>query len=550
VNVRTRFVTDALLCVLAAVLTFAAFPTAWAPDLTFWPLLWVSQVPLLWIVRDKAPRSAFMWGLACGTLINAGGYYWIAEMLQRFGHLPWPVAGLGLILHSVYVGSMWGLWTWGMNRLANTTRVPIQWAAPLVMVAVERVVPRIFPAFMGNSQYPFTALMQIIDVTGVYGVTFLLYRVNAVLFLWCRALLEARPRPWTATGTTAALLAATLVYGAVRIAQVDEAVQQAPKLEVGLVEGDVGIFEVETQDRIRNHLLIQQHMSAKLAAEGAQLILWPESAYRAGEIPDQRAQRWAPATTPLVADWTEDRKRRTPHEDRVAPQRGFEVPLLLGATSRAPRPAPRFEGDTPDMYFNSVFLLDAQGQVAGRYDKNYLLVGGEYIPFSEYFPWIFKWIPAAGDLQPGESLHPIEADLWGVGPVRIGVLVCYEGILPGFARGLAAGRPHFIVNGTNDDWFGLTAERWLHFALTIPRAIEHRVAVLRPTLTGVSAIVDPVGRVVAHTAPTGPETLRWSVPLLQGETLYQRYGDVFAWVCVGLVGCALAYGAARRASLG
>ena len=541
---------DLTLCALAAVMTFIAFPTALAPEWTFWPLLWVSHVPLLWLLRDKDPKQAFRWGLACGTLINAGGYYWIAEMLERFGHLPTPVAALGLALHSVYVGLMWGAWAWVNNRLANTTSLPVQWVAPLSMVTVELLTPRIFPAYMGNSQYLFTPIMQIVDVTGIYGVTFLLYRVNAVFFLWCRSLVEGRPQPRAATWSTAAMLAGALVYGFIRIAQIDAQAEAAPKLEVGLVEGDVGIFESETPDRARDHLLVQQRLSKALEDDGAQLIIWSESAYRMPEVPRHGAAQVGPSNVPLVADWREDKAKRTSYDDRMAPQRGFSTPLLYGSTSRAERPAPRFEGDTPDAYFNSVFLLDDGGRVQGRYDKNYLLIGGEYIPFSEYFPWIFKMIPAAGDMAAGTTLKALEADLWGLGPVRIGVLVCYEGILPGFARGLAAERPHFIVNGTNDDWFGLTAERWLHFALTIPRAIEHRVPLLRPTLTGVSAVVDPTGRIVQHTAPTGVETLRAAVPLMQSQTVYQQVGDAFAWTCVALTFGALAFGRLRRGAMG
>jgi apolipoprotein N-acyltransferase len=220
--------------------------------------------------------------------------------------------------------------------------------------------------------------------------------------------------------------------------------------------------------------------------------------------------------------------------------------VLLGATTSAPRAAPRFEGDVSDAYFNSAVLLDGDGTIHGRYDKNYLLIGGEYIPFSEYFPWIYKLIPAAGDLEPGRSLDPVVADLWGQGPVRIGVLVCYEGILPGFARGLAAGEPHVIVNMTNDDWFGRTAERYLHFALTIPRAIEHRRAFARPTLTGVSAFVDPAGRIVSQTPVTGEDTLLEDVPLLTLPSLYPRIGDVFAWLCTVVLGAAYAFGRWRR----
>lgn len=539
-----RRLVDLLLCGLTAVLTFGGFPTALSPAWSFWPLLWISHVPLLWVLRDKSPRQAFRWGLLAGTLINAGGYYWIAEMLERFGHLPWPVAALGLALHSVYVGLMWGLWAWLVNRVGNTTRLTVAWTAPLAMVAVECVVPRIFPAYMGNSQYPWPLVMQICDVTGIYGVTFLIYRVNATLYLWVRALVEGRQRPLKPTAITAGLLGATLIYGAVRIHQIDEAATAAPKLKVGLVEGNVGIFESETRENIRNHLLIQQRLTAELAARGAELVVWSESSYRMPEIVAQSAEVLTRTDVPLVADWKDD--RRTPPEDRAAVIRGFHVPLLLGTTTRAPRETPRYEGDGGEMFFNSALLVDADGKVQSRYDKNHLLVGGEYIPLSEYFPWIFKLIPAAGDLEPGRTLAPLEADLWGKGPLRFGALICYEGILADFARGLAEARPHMLVHMTNDDWFGRTAERYLHFALTIPRSIELRRAAGRATLTGVSAFVDPVGRVVAQTPVTGEDTLLWDVPLLTLETLYGKVGDVFAWACTLLLVGAYAWGRWRR----
>lgn len=535
-----------MLAGLTAVLTFGGFPTALAPELSFWPLLWISHVPVLWLLRDKSPREAFRWGWLTGTLINAGGYYWLAEMLQRFGHLPAPVAALGLLLHSVYVGFLWALWAWLMNRVGNTTRLPVTWTAPLAMVAVELIVPRIFPAYMGNSQYPWPLVMQICDVTGIYGVTFLIYRVNATLYVWARAVIEGRQRPWRATGLTVGLVAATLIYGAVRMHQVDAAVVAAPKMKVGIAEGDVGIFESETRDNIRNHLLIQQRLTADLERRGAELVLWSESSYRAAYIVPHDERRLKPSTVPLADEWRADRRPGTTEWDRTTPIRGFRVPVLLGATTSAPRPAPRFDGDTAEAYYNSALLLDGDGTIHGRYDKNYLLIGGEYIPFSEFFPWIYKLIPAAGDLARGRSLEPVTADLWGKGPVRIGVLVCYEGILPGFARALAAGTPHFIVNMTNDDWFGRTAERYLHFALTIPRAIEHRRAFARPTLTGVSAFVDPVGRVVAQTPVTGEDTLLADVPLLEIDPLYPRVGDVFGWLCTLVLAAAYAWGRWRR----
>ncbi len=541
-----RRLRDLTLCTLAAVLTFVSFPTAWAPELTLFPLIWFSHVPLLWVLKDKAPRAAFGWGLYTGTVINAGGYYWIAELLQTFGGLPTPVAALGLVLHSVYQGLMWGLWAWFLNRIGNTTRVGVEWTAPLVMVAVEQVVPRLFPAYMGNSQYLFPPIMQICDLFGVPAVTFLIYRVNATLFLWVRARVEGRDRPRRAALVTAVMVGGALIYGGVRMAQVDAQMEAAPSLKVGIAEADVGIFQTEQRKKIDDHLLILQRLSAELAEAGAELIVWSESAYRFGFL-RRDATRFVPSDVPLAPDANADRARGTPNRDRAAPQRGFRTPLLFGSTSVRRAEQPRWEGDGHVVPYNTAWLLDAAGNIVGTYDKVYLLMFGEYVPFAKLIgKWVYRWVPAAGNLEAGTDLKVIEADLWDVGPVRLGVLVCYEGILPAFVRPLGAQRPHLLVNMTNDDWFGKTAERYLHFALTVPRAIEHRLPFVRATLTGVSAFVDANGRVRKMTRPTDPETLMDRVPLMQSATVYQIIGDAFAWACLLLTLGFYGWGRLRR----
>lgn len=533
------------LVTLSAVLCFVAFPTAWAPDVTLWPLIWISHIPLLWVLRNKPPRAAFWWGLYCGTVINAGGYYWIATMLQTFGGLPLPVGLLGLLLHSLWLGVIWALWAWLINRIGNTTRLGLEWSAPMVMVALEFVLPRIFPAYMGNSQYLFPPIMQICDLFGIMAVTFLIYRVNAVSYLWVRAWREDRPRPKRAAWMTVAMVGGALIYGGVRMWQLDAQVEDAPKIDIGMVEGDVGIFQTESRDNIRNHLLINQRLSAELEAQGAELIIWSESAYRHTHLP-RDSKRFEPSDVPLVDDWRQDLE--TSRKDRAAPQRGFRTPLLFGATSIAPSPGPRWEGDDPFVPYNTAWLLDGDGNVAGTYDKVFLLVFGEYVPLAKYMPFIYDWIPAAGRLEPGSRLEVISTDIFPVQqPTRIGVLICYEGILPAFTRPLVAeGRPHFLVNMTNDDWFGKTAERYLHLALTVPRAIEHRLAFVRSTLTGVSVFVDPVGRLIKQTSPSEPEAIRWKTPLLQSVTVYQIIGDAFAWACLLLTLGFYGFGRWRR----
>ncbi len=539
---RGTLLRDSGLCVLAAIGTFVAFPTALAPEHSFWPLIWLSHVPLLWILKDKPPKAAFWWGLICGTLINAGGYYWLATMLRTFGHLPWVAAGFLLILHSIQLGLIWGVWAWLVNRITNTTSIRLEWSAPIVMVAVEFCMPRIFPAYMGNSQYLFPPIMQVADIFGVTVVTFLIYRFNAVAFLWLRAWREDRPHPIQATWVTVAMLVAALSYGGVRMYQFDQRMDEARKLRMGIVEADVGIFQEEPVERRRDHLLIHQNLSAALERDDVDLIIWSESAYRFGALP-RRAESFPPSKKPLVGSVTDDRDATA--FDRRAPMRGFRTPLLFGATTSEPRTSPRWEGDFPNVNRNTAFLLDEEGAVVGSYDKVYLLVFGEYVPFVQYMPWFYDWIPAAGNLEPGQGVEVVETDIWG-DTVRLGVLVCYEGILPGFARQLSGQNPHVIINMTNDDWFGKTAERYLHFALTVPRAIEHRVPFIRSTLTGVSAFVDANGRVVKETSMYDPETIAWDVPLLSSETIYQRIGDTFPWGCVTFTIASLLWGRVRR----
>ncbi len=231
-----------------------------------------------------------------------------------------------------------------------------------------------------------------------------------------------------------------------------------------------------------------------------------------------------------------DADRATPDRDRNAAMRGFRTPLLFGAITAEDDPARAGER----FYYNTALLLDRDGRVLGRYDKNYLLIFGEYLPLSDWFPFLKDWFPEAGDFRPGRTVEVFEMGGGRGGPpadarppVRIGVMVCYEDIIPAFTRRLHAGRPHLLVNITNDAWFGRTTEPYQHLALATFRAIESRRFLVRATNTGVSAIVDPVGRILQETSLDRPEVLVAEVALLHGETPYQRFGDWFAWGCCG-----------------
>ena len=533
------------LATLTGILTFSAFPTAWFPEVNLYPLIWLSHVPLLWVLKDKGPRASFFWGWFAGTVINVGGYYWIAHMLGTFGGFPQPLAALGSLLHGAYLGLIWAFWAVVVNRITNTTSVGIEWAAPLAMVSIELLFPRIFPAAMGNSQFPFIYVMQVCDLFGVAAVTFLIYRVNAVLFLWFRAWAEQRTAPWRATKFTGVLLVLTLGYGGFRVHQVDAAAQNATTLHIGVVEGDVGIFEVETKPRIRDHLRIQQRLSKDLEARGVDLIVWSESSVRIGGY-NRNKKKFPPVKGSLDLPYAKERKKSA--KVRRTPQRDFSTPLLFGTTSVGRRIEPRWEGDHLRKSYNSAFLLSDQGVLLGRYDKIELLAFGEYVPYVEHFPKFYEWVPAAGALERGTDVQPLTFPFKD-GQAKIGTLICYEGILPGFVQRMMVHTPDILVNITNDDWFGKTAERYLHLALVIPRAIEQRRSVVRSTLTGVSAFIDPVGRLLSPTRMEAPEIIDWRAPLMSGTTLFQRGGYLFSSACALWLAGLLLTGFWRRRSV-
>lgn len=513
---RDSFKTGIVCALLTGVMTFTAFPTDLSPERSFWWLIWFSHVPILWFLKDKSPRQGFKWAYLTGVIINTGGYYWIAELIQTFGHLPLPIAALGLALHSLLVGLIWAVWGWFVCALSpKWGRIAV---VPLAMMGAEYIMPRIFEAHMGDCQYPFVIVMQIADLFGVTAVTGLIYLMNA-------ALTEAIDKEYRGLKIASVALGLSLIYGGVRMAQVDEAMTEASKLKVGLVEGDVGIFESESQQQKRDHLLIQQNQSAALAAQGAELIIWPESSYRASGIPDD-LERFAPSKAPLVARHQEDEARHTSRADRIAPIRGFNVPLLFGANGIGQAPPMEGERQGRRLYYNRAWLLDAEGQVLGYYDKVFRLVFGEYIPFGDLFPIFYEWLPAASRTEKGEGVKSLELPRADGSKVKLGMLNCYEGIIPSFNRALMQTSPHMLVNLTNDDWFAATAERYLHFALALPRSIESRRMYLRATLTGVSAIVDANGRIKQWTSTEGAETLIDDIPLLETWALYPLIGDL------------------------
>ena len=468
-------------------------------------LEWVCLVPVLWAVREQRPGRAFLVGWVAGIVGHAGGFYWVIGMFRAFAGIPWPLAALGLLLLAAANGIIVAAWAWATRLITRDTGWSVVWVAPVVWTALEKSWPEIFPNYIGASQYLLPRLTQVAEVTGILGVSFLVVFLNATVYAVAARWFEKGRLAWRELACCAAVLALVLGYGELRIRALDRETASAEKMTIGLIQTNRGAADRfnDPEASFREH----RQMSRELAqSRPLDLLVWPEGICRFN----------------LAAS----RTGRIPSLGELA------TPVLVGTILQ------QQESDQVRVC-NTALLADATGLILGTYDKSVLVPFGEYIPFGDWFPTLYSWSPYSSRFWPGESEEPL-----ALGKHLLSVSICYEDIFPGKIRSLmrgGAGRriPGAMFNLTNDSWYGKSTEPMEHLALASFRSIEHRRSLVRVTNTGVSAFVDPVGRIVSRTGIWTRETLVDRIPMLEGSTLYAQFGDWIGWLCIILSVCCI-----------
>jgi apolipoprotein N-acyltransferase len=467
-----------------------------------WPLSLVALVPALWALDPvhQPPLSRLRLLLACawmGLVINAGGYHWLVETLEVYSGFPWALCVLLSAVLWTYQGGQVALFLWLFTR-ARTRGHGAVLAAAAAFAAAELLYPMLFEAYFANSLHMLPVAIQIADLGGPMMVTALMAATNGALYLalraWQQSDLKGARMP---VAVVAGLWMATLAYGGYRIHEVDDRAAKADKQTIGLVQANMGMFSKrnEIMEGLRRHQDQSRELEEKFDVD---LLVWPES-----------------AVMYTIPDRIKNVRRMVLGE--------VSTPTLFGGLAR------RSRFQRPQR-FNTAFLTDAEGNITGTYDKTFLLAFGEYIPFGETFPKLYGYSPNSGHFTAGAHMRPLK-----FGDYRLAVLICYEDILPGFVRqAVASGRPHLLINMTNDAWFGDTIEPWQHLALAKFRAVEHHRALVRATNSGVSAVVDPVGRVLVTSGVFEQAALHAEVPMLDKQTPYAYVGDWPGWL--GLLG--------------
>jgi len=461
-------------------------------------LAWICFVPALWAIRDVTPRRALLLGTLFGTVMSFGGFYWVGGMLGEFAGLGPFLSGLGLTLLCLQHGLGVGLVLAAVRRLERDRGIAPVWSLPLALTAHELLYPQIFPYYLGASQFKVTWVTQIAELFGIVGVSALVVLVNGAVFELVRAKKDQRPIARRRVLIPAGVLVACLAFGAIRAASLDDDIAAARKIKVAMIQTNLGAKDKHA----RADAFLQKHIDMSRRAiekdPSIELLVWPETAYN----------RWL--------------DKRTKDLSR-SPLGQMGRPMIFGAllTDTAP--------DGERRAYNSAVITSSTGQVLGSFDKIELLVFGEAIPLSDVFPIVKKWLPMASTFTRGTSTKPLVAR----DGTKFLPMICYEDILPRFVRRLwsEGGPSDVLVNVTNDSWYGDSDEPIEHLALATFRSIETRRALIRATNTGISALVDPVGRITQRSGQWTEEVIVGSVPLIEDDrsTIYQTIGDLPAW---------------------
>lgn len=526
---------------LSGILQILPFPIAGPTPLWRTAFCWVALLPLLAALMsdDKASqpltlRQGASLGFACGFIWYLGNCYWIYQTMHLYGGLAKPVAAGILILFCLYLGLYHALFATVLVALRRS-RLAVQGAlllSPFVWVAAELARARITGLpwdLLGVTQIDSALLIRLAPFTGVYGLSFVIAAVNA---LWLLRI-KVRERRYTRPALTLAGVAIILVYLVV-LHRTKDPIESTATATATLVQENLEVGAANTGPEPSARQLLESF---------SYLSRHPSSNFFMGipELPD----------TPSVV-----LLRRSPLGGLVDPNMPIAVATNIIVWPESPAPfeendpqfraalsalaraasAPLIVGnigiERTDMnargykLFNSASFITPDGIFAGRYDKMHLVPFGEYVPFKEFFFFAKNLLNEVGTFDAGQHRN-----VFTVGGHGYGTFICYESIFGDEVRQYVERGAEVLVNISNDGWYGDTSAAWQHLNMVRMRAVENHRWVLRATNTGVTASINPYGRVMA----AAPRHVRTAIAVRFGYehdlTFYAVHGDVFAYLC-------------------
>ena len=484
-NIRVK---KLLLALLSGLMLTASFPPS-----PFYFLAWFALVPLLKSLENETPTAGLKLGFAAGLAHSLTLIYWVIIVMGHYGHLPLPVSVGILILFSLYLSLYPALFAWGASLTARSFLGSFKTAA--LWVALEYVRANFLTGFpwclLGHTQYRNLEAIQVADLVGTYGVSFVIVLSSALIY---GLLLDKNRSRWKLEAPLVLLtLALTLGYGFYRMS--DSRPSQG-SLRVAIAQGNIDQSIKWNPAYQEKTVQIYRTLTLQSRPFNPDLVVWPETA------------------VPLFFQDGDPLARTVLQTPREA-----GTHLIFGS------PAYKRRGGSVS-FFNRAYLASPDAQILGSYDKVHLVPFGEYVPLKRFLPFVQRLVAAAGDFLPGDSQTPLKFP-----KAAAGILICFESIFPELGRAMTANGAALLVNLTNDAWYGMSSAPYQHFSMAVFRAVENRRPVIRAANTGISAFILPNGRILEQSGLFTETLLTREIPLpYPGLTLYTRYGDFFAIV--------------------
>jgi apolipoprotein N-acyltransferase len=487
-----------------------SFPTAIdgyvLPDLGF--LIWVALVPLFIIIRHVSAWRAALITFCFAVLYNALVSYWIIHATYVYGGLSSLASLATLLAMATLLGLMLMAFLWVARYLSLRHHVP--WTLSLPALWILHEWARSYGPFGGYpwsnlayTQSQFIHLIQSADLFGVYGLSFLIVLINAIIAQICLIGGNRRYFPWRSACIALLLLLSFYSYGSFRLERIQFQANDVERISVVLVQPNIPQSIKWVPEQANTTIKTLTGLSREASQSNLDLIVWPEASY-----PDSLPSNLSDLSEP-----------------------DLDVPLVMGLVAIKPWSS----GDQGPVMYNSALLRMPEGEIKNWYFKSHLVPMGEYVPLKNVLTFLKKIVPALGDFEAGDGGHPFELHNF-----LFGITICYEDLFAEISRRFVREGAHFITNLTNDAWYGWSSAPYQHAVFSQFRAIENRRAMLRATNTGLTRVYSPTGRILSQLPLYQEGYLTVRVPLMLEKSFYTQYGEwplmIFLILLLAIVG--------------
>jgi len=489
-----------LLSALSGVLLVLVFPRY-----NVEPLAWFALIPLFSALEAKTPQRSALFGFITGMIFYTWGLHWVNNTLIHYGNLPPIISFMVLGLLASYLSFYTALFCYLIKRVCKENPVSLFLFAPVLWTALEYLRSTHSEygfswLGLGYSQFQTLPIIQMADITGVYGISWLIMLVNVGIYLAWKTGSKPEEKNMAVRFLSVTALTFSLCWGYGSFALKQDLPENKSTLTIGLIQGNIEQFMKWNPVHQSQVINTYRDLTLEAAKSKPQLIVWPETA---------------------MPFYYQESAGGTQFIQELARQ--AQTPLLFGSPHRENR-----DGHT--IHYNSAYLVSELGTTQNRYDKVHLVPFGEFVPFRKLLFFVEKMVEMIGDFGRGEKAEPFK-----VAGYLAGVSICYELIFPDLIRQSVKNGAQFLVNITNDAWFGKSAASYQHMSMGALRAVENRVPIVRAANTGISGTIDANGALRDETELFVQAAQITQISPRQRElTFYSSYGDVFSGICLAL----------------